>query len=240
VRSILLLGFLMGVRHALEADHLAAVASLATRSRSTGSILLQGTAWGLGHTITLLLLGGACLLVGAVIPDALAHALELGVGLMLLLLGGQVFWRLRRQRVHVHLHRHADGTAHLHAHSHPPGQPHRQAGHDHDGHAHPRRLPRRALLVGMVHGMAGSAALLLVTLTAVASPWVGLAHVALFGAGSILGMAVLSAIIAVPLRVSARMLSAVPVGAEAVIGCATLLIGGRVLYEAGALLGALR
>ncbi len=88
--------------------------------------------------------------------------------------------------------------------------------------------------------MAGSAALLLVTLTAAASPWLGLAYIALFGAGSIVGMAVLSAVIAVPLRMSARLLSGVSNSVEAVIGCATLLIGVRVLYEARSFLGALR
>ena len=227
----------MGMRHALDADHLAAVASLATRSRNAGAIVRQGTAWGVGHTVTLLLLGGACLLLGVAIPAPVAHALEFAVGLMLVALGARIVRRLRRQRVHVHVHRHADGTSHLHAHSHTPDQPHDQAGHDHP---HPGRLPRRALLVGMVHGAAGSAGLLLVALTAVASPWVGLAHIALFGAGSVLGMAVLSAVIAVPLRMSARIVSGVSNGMEAVIGCATLMIGVRVLYEAGSSLGALR
>jgi ABC-type nickel/cobalt efflux system permease component RcnA len=234
VRSILLLGFLMGMRHALEADHLAAVASLATRSRSTGAVVMQGAAWGLGHTLTLLVVGGACLLLGAVIPERASHALELAVGLVLLLLGAQVLRRLRRQRVHVHVHRHDEGAVHIHAHSHAPEGRHDPAHHEH---AHPAAFPRRALAVGLVHGLAGSAALLLLTVAAVGSPWVGLAYIALFGVGSILGMAALSAVIAVPLRMSAGLLSGMYNGLELFIGCATLVIGARVLYQAGSLLG---
>ncbi|HEX3159950.1 MAG TPA: hypothetical protein VHQ45_15635 [Gemmatimonadaceae bacterium] len=235
MRSILLLGFVMGMRHALEADHLAAVASLATGNRSARAVVLQGTAWGVGHTLTLLLLGGACLLLGAVIPERVGHALEIIVGVMLLVLGAQVLRRMRRQRVHVHVHQHAGGVAHLHVHRHRPGEAHDPSHHEH---AHAPPFPRRALLVGMVHGLAGSAALLLLTISAVASPWMGLAYVGLFGAGSIVGMAALSAVISVPLRMSARLLSGMHNAVEALVGCATLAIGARLLYEAGMLFGA--
>jgi ABC-type nickel/cobalt efflux system permease component RcnA len=233
MRSLLLLGFLMGMRHALDADHLAAVATLATRSRSMSAVMLQGTVWGLGHTTTLLVVGGACLLLGAVIPERTSQMLELAVGVMLLALGAQVLWRMRRQRVHIHVHRHDQGTVHVHAHSHRAEQPHDPAHHDH---VHPAGFPHRALVVGMVHGLAGSAALLLLTVATVASPWVGLAYIALFGVGSILGMGALSAAIAVPLRMSARLLSGVHNGLELLIGGATMIVGARVLYQVGSLL----
>jgi ABC-type nickel/cobalt efflux system permease component RcnA len=223
--SLLLLGLLLGLRHALEADHLAAVASLATRSKSLRSTVLQGISWGLGHTLTLLAVGALCLLLRASIPDRLAGALEGAVGVMLLLLGADVLRRLRRGRVHVHPHHHADGTLHFHVHSHAPGE-----AHDPHHHHHAHGLSRRALLVGLVHGLAGSAALLLVTVSTISSFWLGVAYIAVFGIGSILGMAALAAIISLPLLGSARF-AGWSKALEAVVGVSTILIGAWVLYN---------
>jgi ABC-type nickel/cobalt efflux system permease component RcnA len=228
LKSILFLGVLMGMRHALEADHLAAVASLATRTRSLRAALLQGTAWGLGHTLTLFLFGGVFLLLGAAVPESWARGLESAVGLMLIFLGGQVLWRIRRRRIHLHVHGHGDGRVHLHAHRHEAHETHDGSHHEH---SHDGAFPMRAVAVGMVHGLAGSAALLLLTVLSVGSPWQGLAYIALFGVGSILGMAVLGSVIAVPLQASARRLGRFHVGLEAVVGLATIVIGARMLYE---------
>lgn len=226
--SLLLLGLLLGMRHALEADHLAAVASLATRSKGMRGTVFQGAAWGLGHTITLLLAGGVCLLLRAAISERLAAALEGAVGVMLLGLGADVLLRLRRRRIHLHVHRHPDGTVHLHAHGHGPEEAHDR---DHHWHAHREGFPLRALLVGMVHGLAGSAALLLVTLTTLSSAWLGVAYIAVFGIGSIAGMAVLAAVISLPLQGTARALTGWYNGLEAAIGSGTLLVGAWVLYK---------
>jgi ABC-type nickel/cobalt efflux system permease component RcnA len=228
VGAILLLGFLMGMRHALEADHLAAVASLTTQAAGPRQVMLRGALWGLGHTATLLLVGGICLALDWVIPDRLAHAFELAVGVMLLGLGIQVLWRVRQRRVHLHVHRHGDGAVHLHAHRHLPGEPHDPADHTH---LHPGRLPGKAFAVGLVHGLAGSAALLLITLRLVHSLWLGLIYIGLFGAGSVLGMAVLSLVIAVPLQFTARRLSSYYTGLETAIGIITLGVGLGVLYR---------
>lgn len=228
--SILLLGFVIGMRHAVEADHVAAVSSLATRAGSVGEALRQGTAWGLGHTLTLFLIGSAVILVDGAVPARIAATLEVLVGLMLIVLGIDVIRRLLRERVHFHLHRHRDGTTHFHAHSHRSEERHDPARHEHQ---HQRRLPLRALLVGLMHGMAGSAALILLTLQTVSSPWTGLLYIALFGLGSILGMAALSAAIAVPLRYSARSMTWLHQGLQAAVGGATLLIGLRLVYVAG-------
>jgi len=225
--SIFVLGFLMGVRHAFEADHLAAVASLATRTRSVRSGALQGAAWGLGHTLTLLVVGGTCLLLGKAVPERWATRLELAVGVMLLVLGLDVMRRLRQDRVHAHVHRHDDGTVHWHAHGHPEGA-HAAGGHDH---VHATGLPGRALAVGLVHGMAGSAALFLLTLQATPSFWAGISYIGLFGLGSILGMAALSAVIAVPLLASAGLLRRIHRGLEVAVGLLTLGIGIRILAQ---------
>ena len=227
MKSILILGLLMGMRHALEADHLAAVASLATRSRSVQGTVLRGAVWGLGHTLSLALAGGLCLLLGMAIPERMARVLELAVGVMLLALGAEVLWRLRRKRIHVHVHRHGDGTVHLHAHGHAPQEVHDP---QHHHHPHPEGFPARALAVGMVHGLAGSAALVLMTLSGAGSPGLGLVYIGLFGAGSIAGMAALSAVIALPLRATARWLTGTINALEMAIGLSTVGIGLWVLY----------
>jgi hypothetical protein len=229
--SILALGFVLGMRHATDADHLAAVATLATGSRSLAHTVAQGVAWGTGHTLTLMLCGGAVLVLGAVVPARAAQALELAVGVMLVALGADALYRLRRERVHFHAHRHADGVAHFHAHSHrAESAPHDPARHDHP---HPHCFPARALLVGMVHGMAGSAALVLVSLEALRSPAWGLVYIAIFGLGSILGMAVLSVAIAVPLRLTSHRLGRAYRGLSAAVGLATVALGCYLIYRIG-------
>jgi sulfite exporter TauE/SafE len=185
--SILALGFLIGLRHALEPDHIAAVASLATRESSVGRTLAQGAAWGVGHTVTLALVGGLVLALGTTVPEGFSAILELGVGVMLVLLGTDVLLRVARERVHV--------------------------------------LRHRALCVGMVHGMAGSAALVLLALERVESLAQGIAFIAVFGAGSIAGMSVLSIAIGVPLRASAGRLALVNRGLTLAVGLVTCAIG---------------
>lgn len=225
---VFVFGFLMGLRHAFEADHLAAVASLATRSRTLRSGVWQGAAWGLGHTLMLLLVGGSCLLLGQGLPAAWAARLELLVGLVLVALGADVLRRAARAHVHVHVHRHADGTAHLHAHRHEPGAVHDPSRHEHP---HPHGFPLRALAVGLVHGLAGSAALFLLTLQAVPSVGLGLAYIAVFGLGSVLGMAALSAVILIPLRATSHRVTRLQSGLEALVGLATVAVGFKVLYQ---------
>ncbi len=233
--SLLLLGFVLGMRHALDTDHLVAVAALVARSHSVGDSVRQGAVWGLGHTITLFVIGSVVLMVDGLIPQQLVKLLELGVGLMLVLLGGHVLWRFMHERIHFHVHRHADGIRHFHAHSHAGEQGHPAVHHHH--HPARQRFPLRALLVGFVHGMAGSAALILLTLQAVESPWTGMLYIALFGIGSIAGMAALSVVIAIPLRYSATGLTGLHNGLQVVIGMATVVIGGLLVIEHAPLSG---
>ncbi len=218
---------LLGMRHALDADHLAAVATLVTRSRSLSHTLWQGVAWGTGHSITLLLFGGAVLVLGLVLPERAALGLELAVGVMLVLLGAEVLYRLRSQRVHFHAHRHADGAEHFHAHAHA-GE---SRQHDPERHEHGHGFPLRALLVGMVHGMAGSAALILLTLETLRTPALGLAYIALFGIGSIAGMAALSVVIAIPMRMTSQRLGRAYNGLSALVGLGTVLLGCHLTFR---------
>lgn len=220
--SALLFGFLLGLRHAADADHLAAVATLAARAGNLRHSVRQGVAWGLGHTLTLLLVGGAVLALGSSIPERLAEALEFIVGIMLVTLGLDVLRRLARSHIHVHAHARAGGMRYLHAHSH--------AGGDDHGHGHPP--PLRALAVGMMHGTAGSAALVVLSLGAVQSWVAGLLYIALFGAGSIFGMALLSAVIALPLRWSAGVVW-LNSGLTAAVGLFSCGLGLLLVWEIG-------
>src|SRR3954462_9913259 len=225
--GVLGLGFLLGMQHALEADHIAAVSSIAARRSEVRDIVKHGLTWGLGHTLTLFTFAGAAILLGHAIPERLSRPLETAVGIMLVGLGTHVLWRLSRERMHLHAHRHPDGTVHVHAHSHA-GEvvPHARAAH-----AHGHGFRWRTLLVGLMHGMAGSAALLVLTVSQVSSPARGLGYVALFGIGSMVGMGALSTVIAVPLAVSARWLTWANRGLQGAVGLVTVAIGIMTVVE---------
>jgi high-affinity nickel permease len=226
--GILGLGFLLGMQHALEADHIAAVSSIAARRTEVGDIVKHGLTWGLGHTVTLLVFAGIAILLGHATPEKFARPIETGVGVMLVGLGAHVLWRLWRDRVHFHAHAHGDGTIHLHAHSHA-GE---TISHVRSSHAHAHGFRWRTLLVGLMHGMAGSAALLLLTASQASSAAAGLGYVALFGIGSMIGMGALSVVIAVPLVLSARWLSLANSGLQGAVGAITMMIGAGTIIAA--------
>jgi hypothetical protein len=142
-----------------------------------------------------------------------------------------VLWRLWRDRVHFHSHSHGDGTRHIHLHSHA-GETKAHAASAH-AHAHAHGFRWRTLLVGLMHGMAGSAALLVLAVSQAASPGVAVAYVLLFGIGSMLGMGALSAVIAVPLAVSARWLTWANRGLQGAVGVVTIAVGAMTIYAAG-------
>ncbi len=226
--AILGLGFLLGMQHALEVDHIAAVSTIAARRSGVRDIVKHGLTWGLGHTLTLFLFAGVAIVLGEAIPDHIAGPLEGAVGVMLVGLGAHLLWRLWRDRVHVHVHQHGDGTQHIHLHSHA----HQQERHDAPAaHRHEHGFRWRTLLVGLMHGMAGSAALLVLAVTQAPTPAQGLLYVALFGIGSMVGMGALSAAIAVPLVISARGLTAVNRGLQIAVGVLTIVIGLHTIQE---------
>lgn len=226
--TLLGLGFLLGLRHAFEADHAAAVAALASRSTSVGETVRQGIAWGVGHTLTLFLFCSVVLSLNSIVPERVALALEMAVGVMLIGLGLDVWRRIRRERIHIHVHEHKEGEAHIHMHA------HRSETNRHRAvHQHTHQIPYRALLVGMTHGMAGSAALILLTLHATVSIAVGLTYIMLFGIGSILGMSALSLAIAIPLRRSVQSLAWAYDGIQVVIGGISVFLGTSILYVQG-------
>ncbi len=199
--SVLAVGFFLGLRHALDADHVAAVAALATRSRSMKETVKTGIAWGIGHTVTLFAVCAVIILSGVAFPERVAGVLEFLVGLMLVGLGVDVILRIIRERIHVHAHEHRNNGTHIHFHSHENETDHSAAAHEHE---HRSTLPSRALTIGLMHGLAGSAALLLLAVSQQVSTAEALGYVLVFGVGSIIGMGILSAAIAWPLMASAR------------------------------------
>ncbi len=214
--AILAVGFFLGMRHATDPDHVIAVTTIVARQRRAGSAAWLGALWGLGHTLTILVVGGGIILFRWVIPARVGLSMEFAVGLMLILLGIMNlsgFRRLFRERqsgaevdqgpAHSHAHGHGD-----YIHDHPHG--HAPEVHPHD----PARTPvgwldsrlgglgpyrwARPLVIGIVHGLAGSAAVALLVLATIPEPRWALFYLLLFGAGTIAGMMVITAVISLP------------------------------------------
>jgi sulfite exporter TauE/SafE len=228
------LGFLIGLQHALEADHIAAVATIAADKSGLGRIARHGAIWGIGHALTLGAFGGTVYALKLSLDARLASGLELVVGIMLVVLGLKALDRLVRERVHFHVHCHAGGQTHFHAHSHAGDvADHRLSAHDHQ---HRKGQWARSLAVGMMHGLAGSAAIVVLTASSAASPTLGLAFVILFGIGSVAGMAAFSAVIAMPLTMTANTLTWANRSLQGLAGLIALGLGLRIIVESGAAL----
>ena len=223
ILSLLSLGFLLGLNHALDADHVAAILTIATENRTFWRSSLIGFCWGVGHTVILLVVGTAVLLFKLTIPSAWAKLFEVAVGVMLVGLGLSVAFALWRERVHLHAHWHEHGEQHRHLHSHRRG-----AHHDH---LHRFRLEYKSLAVGMVHGLAGSAALLLLVLAAVPSLGVGLVYILVFGAGSILGMVFLATAMSIPFAMSAERTARVHQTLRVAAALFSIVLGSTILFE---------
>jgi ABC-type nickel/cobalt efflux system permease component RcnA len=160
------------------------------------------------------------------LPPGLGHWLDVGVGMMLVVLGVDLLVRLARRRIHIHPHKHGNGVLHVHAHSHAGDPEHYGALHERH---HGRTLTIKAVLVGMVHGLAGSGPLILLTLETLHSVLWGLVYILCFALGTLAGMALLTAVISLPLRFAERRLSLVHTGLQGVIGLTTILIGAYLL-----------
>jgi high-affinity nickel-transport protein len=198
-----LLGFVLGLQHATDPDHLVAVATIVTRERRLGSGTLVGVAWGLGHTATLALAGLAIVGLGVSLPARVGAGLELAAAAMLVLLGA---WRLREAFAglgqHATDHDHG-GREVVHRHPHPHAHLSRRLLGALD--ARGGRLVLRAATVGAVHGLAGSAAVALLVLAAVKTVGGAVLYFLVFGLGTIMGMTALTAAAARPLSLALRV-----------------------------------
>jgi high-affinity nickel-transport protein len=213
VDSLLALGFVLGLRHATEADHLAAISTIVTERRSLLSSLIVGGLWGCGHTLALLVAGVGVLLLRYQLTDRMAHALELCVGIMLVLLGANVLRTVVR--------RDANGT-----HDHSTAAVHSRGG---------VWLMARPLLVGIVHGLAGSGPLLLLTLTVISSPVAAFSYMAVFGVGSMMGMSTMSLLISVPALLTVERFTRTHLALRGFFGLFSVALGLSIVFENGVL-----
>ena len=199
LNTALLLGLFLGFKHATEADHVVAVSTIVSENKNPLRGIWVGVSWGLGHTTPLLLVGVAILLLKTPLPESYSLILEFGVGIMLVALGLQVFWSLRRREIHVHTHRHGEET-HLHFHSHLP----ESSGQEHHGlmNIGKPEFRLKSYAIGVMHGLAGSAAITLLVLSTIEGFWRGMAYLLAFGVGTIVGMGALTLLLGVPFAFS--------------------------------------
>lgn len=227
--TFLPLGFFIGMAHALDADHLAAVAALTDRYNRKSRAIVRGVVWGIGHTLSLFVICGLVVGFGLTISGRLEAALELSVGLMILALGLRVFFKLCRQKIHIHVHEH-DGYRHVHAHSHASDTVrHSQSEHQHFHVSAREHLP--VFGVGLLHGAAGSAGLLVLTVATTQSIATAFGYFVIFGIGSLLGMAALSAAASLPLQMVHRGASWMKTATASGIGAFAVWVGGSLTYS---------
>jgi ABC-type nickel/cobalt efflux system permease component RcnA len=222
------LGLLLGLRHSFEPDHLAAVSTLATRQGRLIDACRLGLVWAVGHTTSVGLVTAAIVLFGLHLPAPLWPAADLVVALLLIALGASVIVRYARGRWHLHAHTH-DGSPHLHLHSHAHG-----AGH---AHQHLHGDARRSLSFGLLHGLAGSAAILALLVAAAPTRPAQLAYFAAFAIGTMIGMLAVSVSLAGVVRLasgrgrSARWAKALHLGSAVTSVVVGLALAGRVVVE---------
>lgn len=249
--AILTIGFLLGMRHATDPDHVIAVSTIVSRERSILKAALIGILWGCGHTLTIVAVGACVILFGLVIPTRVGLTMEFSVGLMLILLGvlnltGAMQWLTQKfspshPKVtggHAHIHQHQT-ESHFHWHSH-------NAASEHHGEslAPPPRLRAtfarlglfhtlRPLFVGIVHGLAGSAAVALLVLTTIHDPKWAVLYLLVFGIGTVVGMMLITAAIALPLSIAGYRFAWLNRGLIITSGLVSLAFGVLICYHIG-------
>ncbi len=223
------LGLLVGIQHAFEPDHIAAVSTQILKSKltkkSTKQLIRQsitkssilGVVWGAGHTTTLVLIGFLVYVLAITIQNQIFSGLEFAVGMMLVFLGVTTILNKKIQFKHKHPHSHKDGTIHLDEHN-----------HDDSDHKH----THKSYLIGLVHGLAGSGSL--VVLTAITFDNVGfmLGFIVIFGIGSMIGMAVVGSLMGIPLAFGNRIMLIQKIF-RYVTGIFSLVIGFNIMYQIG-------
>ena len=231
--AAILLGFLLGLKHATDADHVIAISTVVKEYKNAFKGLWIGISWGLGHTAPLIILGFIILISKDSVMDFyedIAHYFELGVAVMLILLGLQVYWNLRRSTLHVHDHAH-DGSSHLHIHgTHGSADPeYIEENHSIFSFGNPT-FRIKSFVIGMIHGLAGSAAVMLALLLTIDSTIVGLTYLILFGVGTILSMSIITIALSVPFALSTNH-QRLNTGVSLIAGSGSVLFGLYLMYS---------
>jgi ABC-type nickel/cobalt efflux system permease component RcnA len=247
--TIIGVGFLLGIRHATDPDHVIAVTTIVSRQQSIRHAGVIGVLWGLGHTITIVLVGTGIIVFNLTIPARIGLVMELAVGLMLIVLGvlnltGVTRWITERFTpehsagvVHEHVHRHG-GEQHVHTHTHEP-----------DAHLGLEEKPQgrvqlllervglyqllRPLAVGIVHGLAGSAAVALLVLTTIREPRWAVTYLLVFGLGTIAGMMVITMMLGVPFAYTGKRFASFHRGLGVASGVISVAFGLFITFQIG-------
>jgi ABC-type nickel/cobalt efflux system permease component RcnA len=231
--TLLLVSFGLGLKHATEPDHLAAVSTIVSDRRNIWSASLVGGLWGVGHTISLFVAGILVIFLHFEISERLAQTLEFCVALMLIALGIDALRKLYRGgQVHWHTHHHGSVT-HAHPHVHDSSAAHNVSKSLAEQTHHGLRIGARPLIVGMVHGMAGSGALMLLVLSTISSPAAGIAYILVFGAGSIGGMMLMSMMVGLPFHLTLNRFSKAEWWLRGAAGLFSLGFGSYMIYQIG-------
>lgn len=215
--AILALGFCLGMRHATDSDHVLAVSAIVSRARSPQSALRVGALWGLGHTITILIVGGSIVLFGWVIPPRLGLSMEMSVAVMLIVLGvinlSGTLSRIERAA--------RDPQAQVSG-----------AAQSHSPHVHVRGS-LRPLVVGFVHGLAGSAAVALLVLATLKTASMALLYLGIFALGTVAGMMLLTVLMALPISALSKRFPNAESLVARVTGLASIAFGLFLAYQIG-------
>ena len=233
--AVLGIGLVFGLRHATEVDHVVAVSTIVSQHKNVLRSAAVGAMWGAGHTAALLVIGALVLSLRVAIPERVSSWLEFGVALMIIGLGISALWRALRRSSEVHVHQHShDGQSHKHVHFHEKQTRHEPSSHS--AHSHDvSRIGWKPLLIGTMHGVAGSGALTLLVLTQINSPWVGMLYLGIFGVGSIVGMLLMSGLIGLPFALTSRNLTHVHHRLQTVAAILSICFGVWYAYQTSSL-----
>jgi high-affinity nickel permease len=232
--ATLSIGFVLGLRHALDPDHVAAVSTFASHERNAFRAISIGAFWGMGHTAALLVFGVAIAVLRLTVTPRMSAVMDFAVGIMLIILGVNVLVRLARGgiRLHSHTHEH-EGMQHSHVHVHLQGEEH----------AHRHRLLHlggKPFLVGIVHGLAGTAAVMLLIVSAIPSLLLAVGYLLIFGLGTIGGMMAMSLLMGLPAAYAARRAGMLERGVRLAAGLFSLGFGLFLAWDVGIIQSFLR
>lgn len=222
--SVLSLAFGLGLLHALDADHIMAVSGLSCARQGLRNSMKFCVHWAIGHGTSLFLIGMAIFALGMTIPDSLSRIAEFLVSAILILIGVWMFWDLFKQRAHLHFHQHDRLPQHAHWHAHEK-EDHITEGRDQHRHDH------GAIIVGLLHGAAGSAPLLaLIPLAQIGSVWLGITYLILFGIGVLTAMVIFGGLLGSSLKWLSQRGNYIILTVRSVVALGAIAVGTRLIY----------